>query len=409
MVVKTRNTKNSKMYLPIAGLALAVMACAISLPTIEDQTKPTTEPTPVETRVPSLGSPQPALPASTSTFTEEDIDLVELYQLVNPGVVTIWTYLDLGPPHDEQTPNGQGSGFVIDKDGHIVTNQHVVNDADMIEVAFSSGYRSWATLVGTDPDSDVALIHVDVPVDVLHPLVLGDSDLVNVGESVVAIGNPFGLSGTMTAGIVSAIGRTLGSEREAPTGGLFSSGAIIQTDAAINPGNSGGPLLNHKGEVIGINRAIRTDSFTTNGDPTNSGVGFAVPINIVRRVVPYLITDGAYSYPYLGVQSISGEALTLPVIEQLELPENVFGAYVTCVTPGGPAEEAGLRGSGECNEIGYQPGGDFIVAIDDIRIKDFSDLISYLIMETEPGKEIVLTVLRDSEEIEIPLIVGSRP
>lgn len=393
--------------LPLAALVLVALACSISLPTIEDQPTPTAEATSIATRPPAVVTPQPPLPAATSGIQIQESDLVELYELVNPGVVTIWTYL--GPPHDEQSPIGQGSGFVIDSEGHIVTNQHVITDAEQIEVAFSSGYRAWATLIGTDPDSDVAVIMVNVPEDILLPLVLGDSEQVHVGQAVVAIGNPFGLSGTMTSGIVSAIGRTLESEREAPTGGLFSSGAIIQTDAAINPGNSGGPLLNLRGEVIGINRAIRTESFTSNGDPTNSGVGFAVPINIVRRVVPYLISDGFYPYPYLGIQSISGDALTLPVIEQLELPENVLGAYVTCVTPAGPAEDAGVIGAGSCSELGYQPGGDLIVAIDDIRIRDFSALISYLIMETEPGQEIKLTILRDSEELELPLIVGARP
>jgi S1-C subfamily serine protease len=394
------------LRISFAALMLVTLACAVSLPTIEEQI-PTSEPTSIPTKPPVAVTPQPPLPAATSEFQVKESNLVELYELVNPGVVTIWTYL--GPPHDEESPIGQGSGFVIDLDGHIVTSQHVIADAEMIEVAFSAGYHAWATLIGTDPDSDVAVIQVDVPTAVLNPLVLGDSEQVHVGQSVVAIGNPFGLSGTMTSGIVSAIGRTLGSEREAPTGGLFSSGAIIQTDAAINPGNSGGPLLNLRGEVIGINRAIRTESFTSNGDPTNSGVGFAVPVNIVRRVVPYLISDGYYSYPYLGIQSISGDAFNLPLIEQLKLPEDALGAYVTCVTPGGPAEEAGIVGAGNCSDLNHQPGGDLIVAIDDIRIRDFSALITYLIMETEPGKEITLTILRDSEEIELPLIVGARP
>jgi 2-alkenal reductase len=356
-----------------------------------------------------ITTPQEALPVETSSIQIDKFDLVELYQSVNPGVVTIWTYTDANGPGDDQSPNGQGSGFVIDKEGHIVTNQHVVIGSDSIEVAFPSGYRVWATVVGLDPDSDLAVLKVEVPTEILLPLTLGDSSLVQVGESVVAIGNPFGLSGTMTSGIISAIGRTMESERAAPTGGLFSSGAIIQTDAAINPGNSGGPLLNLNGEVIGVNRAIRTDNFTNTGDPTNSGVGFAIPVNIVRRVVPYLIADGFYSYPYLGVQSISGDALSLPVIEELQLPENARGAYVTCVTPGGPAEAAGVIGAGSCTADGFGPGGDLIVAIDEVRIMDFIDLISYLIMETEPGSQVVITVLRDNEEITIPVTIGARP
>lgn len=388
----------------ILVLVLASIACAVTLPDVEEL--PTRA---SATATLQIATPQEALPVETSSIQIDKFNLVELYQSVNPGVVTIWTYTDVNGPGDDQSPNGQGSGFVIDKEGHIVTNQHVVIGSDSIEVAFPSGYRVWATVVGLDPDSDLAVLKVEVPAEILLPLTLGDSSLVQVGESVVAIGNPFGLSGTMTSGIISAIGRTMDSERAAPTGGLFSSGAIIQTDAAINPGNSGGPLLNLNGEVIGVNRAIRTDNFTNSGDPTNSGVGFAIPVNIVRRVVPYLIADGFYSYPYLGVQSISGDALSLPVIEELQLPKNAHGAYVTCVTPGGPAEAAGVIGAGSCTADDFGPGGDLIVAIDEVRIMDFIDLISYLIMETEPGSQIVITVLRDNEEITIPVTIGTRP
>lgn len=399
--------RNQSIHQVILVLVLATIACAVTLPDVPDvEELPTT---PSATATLHIPTPQEALPVETSSIQIDKFDLVELYQSVNPGVVTIWTYTDGNGPGDDQSPNGQGSGFVIDKEGHIVTNQHVVIGSDSIEVAFPSGYRVWATVVGLDPDSDLAVLKVEVPAEILLPLTLGDSSLVQVGESVVAIGNPFGLSGTMTSGIISAIGRTMESERAAPTGGLFSSGAIIQTDAAINPGNSGGPLLNLNGEVIGVNRAIRTDNFTNTGDPTNSGVGFAIPVNIVRRVVPYLIADGFYSYPYLGVQSISGDALSLPVIEELQLPENARGAYVTCVTPGGPAEAAGVIGAGSCTADGFGPGGDLIVAIDEVRIMDFIDLISYLIMETEPGSQVVITVLRDNEEITIPVTIGARP
>lgn len=396
--------RNRSIHLSILSLAFATIACAVNLPEVEEL--PTRSSATATLHFPT---PQEVLPAETSSIQIEKLNLVELYQSVNPGVVTIWTYRDLNGSGEDQSPNGQGSGFVIDREGHIVTNQHVVIDADSIEIAFPSGFRVWATVLGMDPDSDLAVLVVEVPAEILHPLALGDSNLVQVGEFVVAIGNPFGLSGTMTSGIVSAIGRTMESERAAPTGGIFSSGAIIQTDAAINPGNSGGPLLNLKGEVIGVNRAIRTDSFTSSGDPTNSGVGFAIPVNIVRRVVPYLIADGAYSYPYLGVQSISGNALNLRVIEELQLPENARGAYVTCVTPGGPAESAGIIGAGSCSADSFTPGGDLIIAINEVRITDFSDLISYLIMETQPGSQIVITVLRDNEEVTIPLTIGARP
>lgn len=399
--------KNIYVRLALAAVGLAGIACAITLPGLDQPTETPSETIPAFT--PFIPTSQPTLPSVLETSSVENVDLSELYKRVNPGVVTIWTYAEIGGPHDELTPTGQGSGFIIDTDGHVVTNQHVIAGADSIEVALPSGYHFWADLIGTDPDSDLALVRITAPSNLLSPLPLGDSDFVQVGEFVVAIGNPFGLSGTMTSGIVSAIGRTLDSEREAPTGGVFSAGAIIQTDAAINPGNSGGPLLNLDGEVIGVNRAIRTENFTSTGDPTNSGVGFAVPVNIVRRVVPYLIADGSYSYPYLGISSISGDSLNLPVLEFLGLPENARGAYVTCVTPGGPAEDAGLVGSGDCGPTELSQGGDLITTIDGIKISDFSDLISYLIMKTEPGMEITLTILRDNQEVEIPLTVGARP
>jgi 2-alkenal reductase len=399
--------KNIYVRLVVSVVVLAGIACAITLPDLDQPTAIPSETIPTFT--PFATTSQPTLPSVVEPSPVENVDLSELYQRVNPGVVTIWTYADIGGPHDELTPTGQGSGFVIDTNGHIVTNQHVIAGADSIEVALPSGYHFWAEVIGTDPDSDLALVRINTPPSLLNPLPLGDSDFVQVGDYVVAIGNPFGLSGTMTSGIVSAIGRTLDSERDAPTGGVFSAGAIIQTDAAINPGNSGGPLLNLNGEVIGVNRAIRTENFTSTGDPTNSGVGFAVPVNIVRRVAPYLIADGSYSYPYLGISSISGDSLNLPVLEFLGLPENARGAYVTCVTPGGPAEDAGLVGSGDCGPNELSRGGDLITTIDDVRISDFSDLISYLIMKTEPGMEITLTILRDNQEVEIPLTVGARP
>ncbi|NIM95153.1 MAG: PDZ domain-containing protein [Anaerolineales bacterium] len=399
--------KNRPIQYGILVLALATLACAISFPQLQSPTgTPFTPPPP--TLTPHIPTPTSILSVYSSSVLQ-DVDLGELYASVNPGVVTIWIFADIGAPHDSSTPIGQGSGFVIDKDGHIVTNQHVIAGAEEIEVDFPSGYRAWASLVGEDLDSDLALLKINAPEEYLYPLALGDSNLVRVGDFVVAIGNPFGLSGTMTVGVISAIGRTLDSEHAAPSGGAFTAGAIIQTDAAINPGNSGGPLLNLQGEVIGVNRAIRTETFSTSGDAVNSGVGFAVPVNIVRRVVPSLISNGSYDYPYLGVSSLSGDALNLPTLELLGLPDNARGAYVTCVTPNGPAERAGIIGATSCDAIGIEKGGDLIVAIDGQRIVDFSDLLTYLIMETAPGDEITVTVLRDGEEVDIVLTIGARP
>jgi len=336
------------------------------------------------------------------------VDLTELYETVNPGVVSVVTYTNPGPPHGERILLGQGSGFVLDDLGHIITNRHVVQDALEIEVDFPSGMRAWATLIGTDPDSDLAVIKVEVPSTDLVALPLGDSDLVRVGELVIAIGNPFGLSGTLTVGVVSALGRTLASERAAPSGGAFSAADLIQTDAAINPGNSGGPLLNVRGEVIGVNRAIRTESFTLSGDAANSGVGFAIPSNIVRRVVPVLIAEGEYNYTYLGVSSLS--ELNLASLEILGYAPETTGAYLTCVTVGGPADLGGLVGSAPCDSLeGLVAGGDLIIAIDDQTVREFSDLLSYLVNHTEVGQTVIMTVIRDGTEINIEIELEARP
>lgn len=388
----------------LAGMALmlSAIACNISL-------------TPNDSPVSEVATVVATLPAAFESIPLpevspiEDADIAALYASVNPGVVSIVTFQDLGAPGDVPFPSGQGSGFVIDPDGHIVTNNHVVENADQIEVDFASGMKAWATLVGTDIDSDLAVLRVDLPQEDLVPLPLGDSDQVQVGQFVVAIGNPFGLSSTITIGIVSAIGRTMQSQRTAPTGGAFTAGDIIQTDAAINPGNSGGPLINVRGEVIGVNNAIRTDSFTAEGSATNSGVGFAIPINIVRRVVPSLIANGEYKYPYIGISSLGEEGLTLPVIETLGLPPDATGAYVSCVTPGGPAEEAGIRGAQPCDQPGVSPGGDLIVAIDGITVREFSDLLSYLVNQTTVGQTVVVTLVRDRERMEVPVTLEPRP
>jgi 2-alkenal reductase len=234
-----------------------------------------------------------------------------------------------------------------------------------------------------------------------------DSDQVKVGQTVIAIGNPFGFNGTMTMGIVSGLGRTMRSLHEAPEGGLFSSGDIIQTDAAINPGNSGGPLLNLNGDVIGVNRAIYTNNFDDVGQPLNSGVGFAISINIVKRVIPSLIASGEYDYPYVGISSIND----LSILEQEALGlAQPTGVYVNRVTPGSPAARAGLRGGERPTDIfGLEAGGDLIVAIDGLEVKNFADFISYLLRNKSPGDNAVLTVLRGDERFEIIVTLDKRP
>ncbi len=376
-------------------LVFATFACASGSSLLQDQIA---SPEPLATR---LAPPAAAATDSGVALTPPvgEGDLVSLYQAVNPGVVAIRAVTATG--------ESQGTGFVVDSDGHIVTNAHVVLDADTIEIDFSSGLKVWAELLGMESNSDLAVLHVDVPADELVPLPLGDSSQLSVGQFVVAIGNPFGLSGTMTVGIISGLGRTLDSESAAPGGGLFSSGDIIQTDAAINPGNSGGPLINLRGEVVGVNRAIRTETFTVAGDAANSGVGFAIPVNLVRRVITGLIEDGEFEYPYLGISSV-GE-LDLAAVEALDLPVTT-GAYVTDVTPGSPADVAGLHGAGiAADSAQLRRGGDLITAIDGHPIRQFSDLLTYLVNYTEVGQVVTLTVLRDGEEVDLDLTIGARP
>jgi 2-alkenal reductase len=325
--------------------------------------------------------------------------LVEIYESTSPGVVAIRVLTDSG--------RGLGSGFVIDKEGHIITNFHVIEGFTDMEVDFPSGFKTRGTVIGSDTDSDLAVIKVEAPSDELYPLPFGDSSEIQVGQTVVAIGNPFGLSGTMTLGIISAFGRTLQSLHETPDGKFFTAGDIIQTDAAINPGNSGGPLLNLDGEVVGVNRAIRTFNFTAGEEPLNSGVGFAIAINIVKRVAPSLISESEYNYPYLGITSL--DDISLVQQEVLDLPQP-NGAYVIAVTPGSPADKAGLIGGDvPTDENGLYAGGDLVTAIDGIIVYQFGDLLSYLLNNKSPGDTITLTVLRDGQEMQLDLILGSRP
>jgi 2-alkenal reductase len=257
-------------------------------------------------------------------------------------------------------------------------------------------------VVGRDPYSDLAVIQVDVSSDRLVPLELGDSDALRVGQRVIAIGNPFGLQGTMTSGVVSAVGRTLTSQ--ALEGGHFSNPEIIQTDASINPGNSGGPLLDTRGRVVGVNTAIRS------GTGLNAGVGFAVPVNAVKRIVPHLIEDGAYDYPYLGITSDTRFTVA-ELAKPLNLPVD-HGALVTEVQEDTAADEADLQGGDREVEFRGQTviaGGDIITAIDGERIETFDDLVAYLVSDAEVGQEVTLTVFRDGRPVDVSATLGRRP
>ncbi len=363
-------------------------------------------PTPVAV-VPISAAPPTAIPPATVpdklTITADEVDVLleNIYQRVNPGVVNI---VLSGGTGNNLTELGSGSGFVIDRDGHIVTNNHVVDGADEIDVTFWDGSSAAAKVVGTDPYGDLAVIKVDVDPAKLTPLEIGDSDQVKVGQRVVAIGNPFGLVGTMTAGIVSARGRTLPASI---TGGSnFSNPDIIQTDAAINPGNSGGPLLNSLGQVIGVNAAIPNNGVS----PSNSGVGFAIPSNTVKRVTQQLLKNGHASYPYLGV-SVDNHFTTGELASALKLPVNE-GVLIETVIDGGPAQRAGLHGGDQQVTVRGRPvraGGDIITAIDGEPVNSFDEMIAYLAAKKQVGQTVNVTIIRGTETLQVPVTLDERP
>jgi 2-alkenal reductase len=374
-----------RISIVLVVLTLAIIAC--QTPAIAPVLPPTVNSVPAP-------NDQPAPLVASNPVEQQDI-LVNLYQRVSPSIVAI------------QTSSGLGSGFVYDGQGYVVTNFHVVDGANQVEVDFMSGYKAYGNVVGTDLDSDLAVVKVDAPAEQLKPVALGNSDELKVGQSVVAIGNPFGLNGTMTLGIVSALGRTSESAHTTADGTFFTAGDLIQTDAAINPGNSGGPLLNLNGEVVGVNREIFSFTQTSTGQPANSGIGLAISSNIVKRVVPVLIAEGKYDYPYLGISS--RDDLSLEMISALDL-KSFTGAYVSEVAPGGPAEKAGIRAGDRTTSIpGLRAGGDLIIAIDGREIRRFDELLAYLITNKMPGDTVVLTIQRGEEKLDVSLELGRRP
>ena len=371
----------------------------------------------------------PAQVGATLDLQAAQDTLVSLYERVNPAVVNIQVTInsdgsnsnlpdnfnipglpegmnpnDLPNGHPFSGPQfGQGSGFVYNTDGYIITNNHVVGDADSITVVFSDGTEADATLVGTDPDSDLAVIKVDVPADKLTPVSLGNSEALKVGQFVIAIGNPFGLDGSMTSGIVSGLGRTLPAEARTISGNQFSIPDIIQTDAAINPGNSGGPLLNLDGNVIGVNTAIATNSGTF------SGVGYAIPAETVQQVVPQLIENGQIEHPWIG---ISRREMNRALAEAMNLNPDQRGVLVVEVVANGPSDKAGLQGSNSevtIDGIQVAVGGDIIVGIDGQPVVEFDNLLSYIVQKTAVGDTVNLTILRNGTEMQVPVTLEARP
>ncbi len=398
-------TPKFKLMLAVGVLVLALMACSLPevslFTTQESPSGSATEESMLAPQEPGDSQEQkPELPTTSFVIPDSVLlqdALIALYQDISPGVVSIQVYAQNG--------SGIGSGFVIDKEGHVVTNYHVVQGASEVEVHFPSGLKVYGEVVGEDLDSDLAVIRVDVDPEELYPLALGDSSQLRVGQSVIAIGNPFGLSGTMTLGIISARGRTLESIRQTDTGQFFSAGDLLQTDATINPGNSGGPLLNLNGEVIGVNRAIATGGPQI-GSPSNTGIGFAVSSNILKVVLPSLKAGETYNYPYLGLSALP--SLTLAQSEFLGLPQ-ANGAYVVEVVEGGPSDQAGIQPGNQPTEVqGLFAGGDLITKVDGQDVLVFSDLLSYMMLNKQPGDEMSVTVLRDGETLTLNVTLGSR-
>lgn len=351
--------------------------------------------------------------------------LARLYQQANPSVVNIRVAIKPGAdtsgllpdqpnqpngqPNSPATPNanqpqpseeGDASGIVYDTNGDIVTNSHVVSDTTSIIVTFADDYSVKAKFVGIDLDSDLAVIKVDPGKEKLAPLTFADSDKLQVGERAVAIGNPYRLNGTMTQGIVSAVGRSLEGEQNAGQDQRYLIPDVIQTDAPINPGNSGGPLLNSDGEVIGVNTWYLRQSL---------GLGFAIPSNIVKKVIPALIKDGKISHAYLG---IAGGTLYYELNELIGLDVNFHGVLVNEASPDGPAGKARLKSSTVQKQLNGETvniGGDIITAIDGHPVNRFEDLLAYLFVHAEPGQMIKLTIYRDGKTMDVPVTLTARP
>ena len=329
-------------------------------------------------------------------YDSANLSLIEIFEKSEPGVVRVNVERNETEEGSEEETGAVGSGFIFDKRGHAITNAHVVKDAKKVIVTFLNGKSYNAEIVGIDEFTDTAVIKVNADNASLHPLLIGDSSNLKVGEPVAAIGNPFGLSGSMSAGIVSQVGRLL------PSDSGYSIPDIIQTDAAINPGNSGGPLLNMRGEVVGINTAIQS----TTGEFT--GVGFAVPSKTIAKIIPVLIKDGEYSHPWIG---ISGRDIDLDLAEILEV-EDTVGFLIITVVEDSPASKAGLIGSEKIIKvegIEYAVGGDIILGVDGIDVRKIDDILIHLQRVKAVGDEMVLKILRDNSITEVTIVLQERP
>lgn len=327
----------------------------------------------------------------SNPYTQK-LSLIEIFEKSEPGVIRV----NVQRAEQQSGLNGVGSGFVFDKKGHIITNAHVINDAKKVVVTFLDGRSYNAEVIGSDEFTDIGVIKVNADLKLLHPLTLGDSSNLKVGEQIAAIGNPFGLSGSMTSGIVSQLGRLL------PSDSGYSIPDVIQTDAAINPGNSGGPLLNMRGEIVGINTAIQsaTGEFT--------GVGFAVPSKTIAKIVPSLISKGEYNHPWIG---ISGRDIDPDLAKVLNLSDAV-GFLIVTVIEESPAAKAGLHGSEDIvsiEGINYPKGGDIILSVDGIEVRQIDDILIHLQRAKSVGDEMIMEILRDGRTTNITITLQERP
>jgi S1-C subfamily serine protease len=383
MIMKTLNR------LQLLLLFIAVLSGCTLLQTATPTPIPAT-PTPIVI----IATPTPLGEDIMEPIDVEEQMITNLYQRVGPSVVHITArVVTMSFFFGAMPSEGTGSGFLIDQQGHIVTNFHVIEGAESIEVRFSDEQSFDAQVVGTDRGNDLAVLKVDLPAEGLTPLELGSSADLRVGQRAIAIGNPFGLDQTLTTGVVSALGRPLQTDSDSF---IFN---VIQTDAAINPGNSGGPLLNSRGQVIGVNTAIRQDA---------EGIGFAVPVDTVKRVVPALISKGTYPHPWLGLLGYSvtpglAEALNLPVEE---------GVMVAQLFRRGPAVSAGIQGAQREMRIGNRRllvGGDIITAVNGSSVTDWNSLLEYLELNTVVGDAVTLAILRDGQIHELELTLAAQP
>jgi S1-C subfamily serine protease len=342
----------------------------------------------------SSSSSSLVLPITTTTNI-----LNKIFKQIQDSVVQITTTIpetDTVQNPSQENRTALGSGFLFDQEGHIITNKHVVGDAKIVDVTFTNGDRLRANVTAIDPYIDIAVLKVieaqnnTIPQTELNPLRLGNSSALLVGDQVIAIGNPYGLAGTMTIGIVSQTGRLV----PAPSVG-FSIPDVVQTDAAVNPGNSGGPLLNLQGQVVGVNFAA-----------LQGGLGFAIPMNLIQKVVPVLIEKGNYTHPYLG---FTGTTLTSDLAASIEnITQNVKGVSVNTLVERGPADKAGLQGT-TIDQYGRKHGGDVIVGVDGDEIREFEQLVSYIEKNKSPGDTVVLNVYRNGHLIDLETILGERP